>query len=107
MPVLAKATIQFSRDIFIHEEISRLECRITALGADIILRQETGGDQFTISLGSQTLMGRGIAAEMLLRVGESAKGLTGEPRLGFFAGFDLTRSVGTIGGSESSEEGVP
>jgi N12 class adenine-specific DNA methylase len=71
------------------EEIPRLERRIAALEADLVRRQETRGDRFSITLGNQTLTDRGIAGEMLLRVGERSKGLTGERRLGSFAGFDL------------------
>jgi prefoldin subunit 5 len=71
------------------EEIPRLERRLTALDADITRCQNTRGDRFTITLGTQELTDRGIAGEMLIRVAERSKGLTAERRLGTFAGFDL------------------
>ena len=71
------------------EEIPRLERRIAALDTDIARRQDTRGDRFAITLGDQMVIDRGIAGELLIRVGERSKGLTGERRLGAFAGFDL------------------
>ena len=71
------------------EELPRLERRIAAFDADIERRQDTRGDRFTIALGDQIVTDRGIAGELLIRVGERSKGLTGERRLGSFAGFEL------------------
>lgn len=71
------------------EEIPRLERRLAALDADLDRRQDTRGDRFTITLGTQDLTDRGIAGEMLIRVAERSKGLTAERRLGTFARFDL------------------
>lgn len=71
------------------EEIPRLERRLTALEADLARRQDTRGDRFVMTLGTQDLTDRGIAGEMLIRVAERSKGLTTERRLGTFAGFDL------------------
>jgi N12 class adenine-specific DNA methylase len=71
------------------EEIPRLERRLTALDADLARRQDTRGDRFTITLGTQDLSDRGVAGEMLIRVAERSKDLAAERRLGRFAGFDL------------------
>ena len=71
------------------EEIPRLERRLEALRQDVVRRVDTRGDKFTITLGNQSLTDRGIAGELLNRLGERSKGLTTDRVVGRFAGFEL------------------
>ena len=71
------------------DEVPRLERRTEALRQDLLRRVDTRGDQFRIELGSETITDRGIAGELLNRLGDRLKGLQSERSLGRFAGFDL------------------
>lgn len=71
------------------DEVPRLERRAESLGQDLLRRVDTRGDNFRIELGSETITDRGIAGEMLNRLGDRLKGLQSERRVGRFAGFDL------------------
>ncbi len=71
------------------EEIPRLERRLEALRQDVLRRVETRGDRFVIELGSQSVTDRGIAGELLNRLGERSKGLTADRVVGRFAGVEL------------------
>lgn len=71
------------------DELPRLERRLEALRQDLARRVDTRGDQFRIQLGNQSLTDRGIAGEMLNRLGERSRGLVADKLVGRFAGFDL------------------
>ncbi len=71
------------------DEVPRLERWAESLGQDLLRRVDTRGDNFRIELGSETITDRGIAGEMLNRLGDRLKGLQAERRLGRFAGFEL------------------
>ena len=71
------------------DEVPRLERRAESLGQDLLRRVDTRGDNFRIELGSETITDRGIAGELLNRLGDRLKGLQSERSLGRFAGFDL------------------
>ena len=71
------------------DELPRLERRLEALRQDLARRVDTRGDQFSIQLGNQSLTDRGIAGEMLNRLGERSRGLVADKLVGRFAGFDL------------------
>lgn len=71
------------------DELPRLERRLEALRQDLARRVDTRGDQFSIQLGTQLLKDRGIAGELLNRLGERSRGLVTDKLVGRFAGFDL------------------
>ncbi len=71
------------------DELPRLERRLEALRQDLARRVDTRGDQFSIQLGNQSLTDRGIAGELLNRLGERSRGLVADKLVGRFAGFDL------------------
>jgi N12 class adenine-specific DNA methylase len=73
-----------------HEEVETWTERLANLRQDLTVRQDTGGDKFSIELDKQVLDNRGIAGELLLRRAEKIKHRIGEDiRIGQFAGFDL------------------
>ena len=74
------------------DELPRLERRLEALRQDLARREDTRGDQFSLQLGNQSLTDRGIAGELLNRLGERARGLVADKLAGRFAGFDLLLS---------------
>ncbi len=71
------------------DELPRLERRLEALRQDLARRVDTRGDRFSIQLGHQSLTDRGIAGELLNRLGERSRGLVADRLVGRFAGFDL------------------
>jgi N12 class adenine-specific DNA methylase len=71
------------------DEVPRLERRLEALRQDLACRVDTRGDKFSIQLGNQSLTDRGIAGELLNRLGERSRGLVSDKLVGRFAGFDL------------------
>ena len=71
------------------DEMPRLERRIEGLRQDLARRVDTRGDRFSIQLGNQSLTDRGIAGELLNRLGERSRGLVADKLVGQFAGFDL------------------
>jgi hypothetical protein len=71
------------------DELPRLERRLEAFRQDLARRVDTRGDQFSIQLGNQSLADRGIAGELLNRLGERSRGLVADKLVGRFAGFDL------------------
>jgi|GEM_PF-1647764 len=71
------------------DEVPRLDRRAEALRQDLLRRVDTRGDQFQIELGSETITDRGIAGELLNRLGDRLKGLQAERRVERFAGFEL------------------
>ena len=71
------------------DEIPRLERRLEALRLDLARRVETRDDRFVLQLGSESITDRGIAGELLIRLGERSKGLADDRVVGRFAGFEL------------------
>ena len=74
------------------DEIPRLERRLEALRLDLARRVETRGDRFVLQLGSESITDRGIAGELLIRLGDRSKGLAEDRVIGRFAGFELLLS---------------
>lgn len=70
-------------------EIPRWEQRLEALKSDLVFREETRGDRFVMELGGQRLTDRGVAGEMLIRLGERLRQPRAERKVGQFAGFEL------------------
>jgi len=50
---------------------------------------ETRGERFVLQLGSESITDRGIAGELLIRLGDRSKGLVDDRVIGRFAGFEL------------------
>ena len=73
----------------LNDEIPRLERRLEALREDLGRRVDTRGDRFVIKLGSESISDRGIAGELLIRLGDRSKGLVDDRVVGRFAGFEL------------------
>lgn len=71
------------------DEIPRLERRLEALREDLGRRVDTRGDRFVIQLASESIVDRGIAGELLIRLGERSKSLVDDRVVGRFAGFEL------------------
>ena len=73
-----------------HQDVTVWTERLGNLREDLKLRQDTSGDKFRIEIEKQPLDNRGIAGELLLRLGGKVKTRFGEDiRIGKFAGFDL------------------
>jgi hypothetical protein len=70
-------------------EVPRWEQRLEALRADLAQREDTRGDRFVMELGGQRLTDRGVAGEMLIRLGERLRQPRAERKVGQFAGFEL------------------
>jgi N12 class adenine-specific DNA methylase/SAM-dependent methyltransferase len=73
-----------------YEEAQRYSGRLTNLRQDLIVRQDTSGDEFRIELDGKALDNRGVAGELLLRqAAKIRKNFGADQRVGKFAGFDL------------------
>jgi hypothetical protein len=73
-----------------HEDAQTFTTRLANLRQDIVARQDTSGDKFTIELDGQIIDNRGIGGELIVRQAEKIKNRFGEDiRIGRFASFDL------------------
>ncbi|HEV2456384.1 MAG TPA: hypothetical protein VGY98_19125, partial [Verrucomicrobiae bacterium] len=85
----------------LQEEAQRYAERLTNLRQDLAVRTDTSGDKFRIELDGQVLDNRGVAGELLLRRAAKIKNAFGAtPRVGKFAGFELSLHVSLSGGVE-------
>jgi hypothetical protein len=74
-----------------HEEAQKCSERLANLRQDLAARRDTSGDKFRLELDGQTLDNRGVAGELLLRRAAKIKNAFGaNPRVGKFAGFELS-----------------
>jgi N12 class adenine-specific DNA methylase/adenine-specific DNA methylase len=82
------------------EEVPRLEKRLDEIRRDLLIRQDTQGDAFTIQLDGQTIRDRGIAGELLIRHAERMRNGRGEREVGKFAGFAVLVAANYMTGAD-------
>jgi N12 class adenine-specific DNA methylase len=84
-------TLFFNRRSLRHaqEDVPRLDEKITNMGADLKLRQNTQGDAFYLKIGKQTFRGREAAGESLNRLAQTHHLDDKIIDVGTFAGFTL------------------
>ena len=82
------------------EEIPAIERRREAAQRDLAARQDTGQENFRVTIDGQEVRDRGIAGELLLRHAERIRGAPAERQVGSIAGFGLFVSDNLLRGPE-------
>jgi hypothetical protein len=89
-----------SRIRHLSDELPRLEQRLDAVRRDLVIRQDTSGDNFVMVIEGQEVRDRGIAGELLLRRAEKFRGSRTERQVGAVAGFQVFIADNFMGGPE-------